>query len=251
MDRNAEISQSLEAFHRSIADEYVELVKTFNVYAYGFGYKLGILKDVFSDIFVVDFSDGETVITSRNLYEYYCMEPKETDLKRALEHISKLVSRDTTKTVVLVNAKKDAIGKLENLRVVLVQHRELYMSFDDLLEFNYVMRDFTTFISEQKKSSGKSARVDEALNVYDCVGGLSKKIFRLIIKAAASRAEFSLRDIFNKEKKRLLIVQYNSFREALAPFVDSNVLLERSGVSKLNLTKKELAEVISLVEKDD
>ncbi|KAI5190089.1 hypothetical protein NEMIN01_0874 [Nematocida minor] len=249
MDMNADISQKLLSFHRDISDEYQSLIETFNIYAYGYGYKLDILKEVFQSVFVVDFSEGETVMTSRNLYEHFEMEPKETDLKRALQHISTLVRREDVKPIVLLNAKKDTLDKIENLKVILVQHRELYFSFDDLVQHNYVMRDVTTFIFEEKKRGGISTKIDEALNVYDCVGSLSKKIFRLTLKAAASRAEFSLREIFNKEKKRLLIINYSSFREALSAFIDSHILVERSGMAKLNLNKKELAEIIALMDK--
>lgn len=251
MGLNAEISLKLLSFHRGISDEYQALLKFFNIYAYGFGYKLDLLKEVFPDIFVVDFSEGETVMTSRSLYEYHQMEPKETDLKRALQHISTLITREESKPIVLLHAKKDVLSEMDNLKIILVQHRELYLSFDELLQYQYVMRDLTTFTVEQKKRAGMSARIDEALNVYDCVGGLSKRIFRFVLKASASRAEFSLRDIFNREKKKLLIVNYSSFREALSAFIDSNILVEKSGVSKLNLNKKELAEIISIIDKSE
>lgn len=249
MDVNAEISKKLVSFHKEIEEEYNQLIETFNIYAYGYGYKLDVLKDIFPGIFVIDFLDAETVMASRSLYEHFSMEPRETDLKKALRHINSLIRRDSARPIAILNAKKDTLDKIENIKVVLIQHRELYFSLDDLAQYNYVMRDLTTFVFEERKRAGISVKIDETLNIYDCVGSLSRKIFRIILKAAASRAEFSLREIFNKEKKKLLIVNYSSFREALSGFIDSNLLIEKSGIAKLNLNKKELAELISVIEK--
>lgn len=249
MSSNAEISRKLEIFHKEVGEEYDWLLSTFNIYAYGYGYKLDVLRDIFPGIFVIDFLDVETVMTTRSLYEYFSMEPQETDIKKALRHINSLVRREETKPIVVLNGKKEIVDKIENIKMILIQHRELYFSLDDLVQHNYIMRDLSTFIFEERKRAGISVKIDETLNVYDCVGNLSRKIFRLVLKAAASRAEFSLREIFNKEKKKLLIVNYSSFREALSSFIDSYILVEKGGMAKLNLNKKELAEIISLIEK--
>ncbi|KAI5134719.1 origin recognition complex subunit 2 [Nematocida ausubeli] len=251
MDLNSTLSQKLLEFHRAIKDEYLSLIEVFNLYIYGYGYKIDILKEVFPDIFIIDFHESESVITTRNLYEHYSLEPVETELKHALHHINSLLTREKAKPIAIMNARKDSIEKIENLKIILIQHRELYLSFDDVLQYNFVMRDFTTFIAEEKKRPGISSRIDETLNVYDCVGTLSKKIFKLALKAAATRVEFSLRDIFNKEKKRLLIVNYSSFREALSAFIDSNILTEKSGVAKLTLTKRELSEILAILDKNN
>ncbi|OAG29811.1 origin recognition complex subunit 2 [Nematocida sp. ERTm5] len=250
MDLNSTLSKKLLDFHRAISNEYHSLLEYFNLYIYGYGYKIDLVKELFPDIFIIDFQEGESVVTTRNLYEYYELEPVETELKQALRHINALLTREKAKPIAIMNLRKDVLDRTENLKMIVIQHRELYLSFDELLQYNFVMRDFTTFIAEEKKRPGISTRIDETLNVYDCVGVLSKKIFKLALKAAATRIEFSLRDIFNKEKKKLLIVNYSAFREALSAFIDSNILVEKNGVAKLTLTKKELSEIIGILDGD-
>ncbi|EHY66491.1 hypothetical protein NERG_00131 [Nematocida ausubeli] len=106
MDLNSTLSQKLLEFHRAIKDEYLSLIEVFNLYIYGYGYKIDILKEVFPDIFIIDFHESESVITTRNLYEHYSLEPVETELKHALHHINSLLTREKCKAYCHYECKK-------------------------------------------------------------------------------------------------------------------------------------------------
>lgn len=250
MDWNKEISERLLEFHRGCAEEYRELIKHFNLYVYGYGRKTELLKEIFPEGLEVDFRDEEVVMAARSIYEYYGITPKESGIKGALHHISREITRESTdKMILLFNAKKELLDRIPNIKTVLVQSRWLGFSHNELVKENYVLRDFSTFIFESKTKSKCSTKIDEIINVYDCVGPLSKKIFRLVLKTTASKAEFSLRELFSKEKRRLLLVSYTAFREALAGFFDAKILTETNGICKLHLPRKDLAEIIDLLDK--
>ncbi|OAG29421.1 hypothetical protein NEDG_00554 [Nematocida displodere] len=252
MDWNAKISKKLLAFHQGSASEYCEILKTFNIYAYGHGNKLPLLKELFPTALIVDCKESDFMLVGRSIYEYFNVPPKDTEVKGIIQHVSTVVlDRPEEKMLILLNAKKDLLEVIHSLKVVLVQHREMYVSYNELIQSNFIFRDFSTFVLEEKEQAGKSSKVSEVFNIYDCVGPLSRKIFKLVLRAAASRAEFSLRDLFAKEKKKLLLVSFSSFREALSDFFDSKLLTETSSICKLHLTKRDLAEVIDIIEKTE
>ncbi|KAI5188643.1 hypothetical protein NECID01_0256 [Nematocida sp. AWRm77] len=252
MDWNKEISTKLLEFHRGSAEEYRELIKDFNIYAYGYGYKVGLLKEIFPGALEVNMRDTEPIMCARSIYEYFGVPSKENDVKSALLHInSATVREESEKIVILCNARKDILDRMENVKIILVQSRGLGISHDEIIQENFVLRDLSTFIFESKTKSKISTKIDEIINVYDCVGPLSQKIFKLVLKTTASKAEFSLRDLFSKEKKKLLIVNYSAFRESLAGFFDAKILTETNGICKLHLPRKDLAEIIGLLDSEE
>ncbi|KAI5184365.1 origin recognition complex subunit 2 [Nematocida homosporus] len=252
MDWNREISQRLLLFHQGAIEEYRKLLNPFNLYVYGYGYKTDLLKEIFPDSIIVDFSEKDNVLISRDIYSHYNITPSECDLKPTLSDINQHIKRDKVeKVLILINARKDILEHITNFRVVLVQNRDLYISFDELLQYNFIMRDLTTFVFEVDKRPGLSSRIEEVFNIYDCVGPLSKTVFRLVLRRAASKAEFSLRDLFNKEKKKLLIVNYGTFRESLAGFFDAGILVETNNICRLNISKKDLSEILDIIDKTE
>jgi len=252
MDWNRKIAKKLLAFHRGAAQEYRSLLDSFNLYVYGYGCKRAILREIFPEALEVDFSspDGETPIT-HNLYEYFGRPPKATDTRTALLDINgKVPAREASeKTLVVYGARKEMLEGLSNLKIVLVQSKDQGISHGDIVAEGYIMRDLSTFVLESGEKTGVSSKIEEIINVYDCVGPISKKVFKMFLKAVASRAEYSLRDLFNREKKKLLMVNFSTFREALSPFFDSKIVQESKGICKVNLTKKELGETINWIER--
>ncbi|KAI5180359.1 hypothetical protein NEOKW01_0663 [Nematocida sp. AWRm80] len=248
---NSEVSSKLCLFHKENTEEYNSLLDRFNLYLYGYGYKIDMINEVFKDILIVDCLEEEQIVLSRNIYEYYGIEPVESELKSTLIHLDTLVTRENKKTLVLLYVKKDILEGIKNLRLVVLHHRELYISFDELVEYNYTLRDFSTFIAEREKRPEGSSKITEVFNVYDCIGPMSQKIFKCVLKAAASKAEFSLRNLFNKEKKKLLLVSFNSFREALLGFFDAGILIETNNICKLSIPKKDLIEILDIIDKTE
>ncbi|KAI5171336.1 hypothetical protein NEFER03_0695 [Nematocida sp. LUAm3] len=247
-----EISKRLMEHHRATEEEYKELIKCFNIYAYGYGRKKEILKEIFKDSLVIDFLEDEAII-SRELYEFFEVDPIETEVKQTLLDINRRIKEEhLDKILILFNCRKEVIIEYPlRMRCILVQHRELYISYNELIEKRFILRDFSTFIFEKQKKKGNTMRVSDVFNVYDCVGPLSKKVFRLLLKVAAKKVEFSLREIFSKEHKRLLLVSYDAFKEALIGFFDAEILIEKDGVCKINVTKKELADIIDIISKTE
>lgn len=251
MEWSIEVSCKLLEFHKANIEEYRDLLQEFNLYIYGYGYKLDVLKEIFPQLLVVDFAEDESIIISREVYDFYGIEPKENEVKNALLHIKKHIKRpETDKVLVLINAKKEiALECADSFRIILMYHRDITLSLNEMVEYNYIMRDFSTFVFRKSKNKGVEAtyRINEVLNVYDCIGPLGKRIFKLALRIAALKGEFSLRELYNKEKKKLLIVSYSTFQEALSGFFDAGILVESNGVCKVNLTKKELGNIIEII----
>lgn len=246
-------SSRLLAFHRDNAREYNELLGYFNILFYGQGPKAGALSLVFPSALLVDCGAETRAQIDEKVREYYGLS-LETEGTRSVrstlaEANALFASREESAFIVVLmnyNPLSLPLRGLPNLRIAVTMEQDFWkMAHEDLLEYNLVARDLTTCAGLRGKAPrpGQGDKVAQAMSVYECAGPRAQKIFRLLAKESLAERDVSLRRLFEREKKRLLIVSYSVFRNSLVEFYDHGVVSDKSGLCRIKLAKRDLLQL--------
>lgn len=244
IDTREELSVRLIQFHRETAEEYRSILKWFNLYIHGYGCKQKILDEIFPKAYKLDLRGGEIITANRMLYDYFSVPAKGYSLVHALTQINNCITGKESKILILYNATKEIIPYLGKIKTVIVHHKSLHLPYTEFLTRNFIMRDLTTLEPEAEETDRVTDRVEEVMNVYECVGPLSQRIFKILVGNAVRNQKMSLHSVFQAHKRSLLLVSFSAFRAALNDFFDGKIITEKeSGVQFLGLSLRGLKRV--------
>jgi hypothetical protein len=244
------MGKGLLDFHRAVSKEYREILKRFNILFYGVGRKNRLLEEIFPGSLILDGSlSGQEM--SHATCEYFGTEPRTgRGMRDTLEKVNGLFkSRRNKKVIVIMGYEKCdlCLRGLDNLRMVVTMEASFNkFPHEDLVECNFVCRNLST-LEAARRERGRRDKAEEAMNIYRCVGPRAQKVFKLVVAEALSGTGISLQKLFEREKKRLLIMRFSIFRNALLEFYDGKVLDDRDGVTRVHLSKRDLLKLRELL----
>lgn len=240
-----ELSARLLQFHRDTAEEYRNILKWFNLYIHGHGCKRKVLDEVFPKAYKLDLQDEEIITANRMMYEYFKVPALGFSTISALIQINKCITGSESKILIVYNATREIFPYLGRIKTVIVHHKGLYLPYTEFLSRSFIMRDFSTLENEAEERDRITDKVEEVLNVYECVGPLSQRVFKILLRNALKRQKLSLQSVFQAHKRYLLLVSFSAFRAALNDFFDGKIIAEKgSGIQFVGLSQKALKRIL-------
>lgn len=220
----------LISFHRSCRPEFTELLKHFNILFYGYGCKAALLEALFprAKIFNLKLQNLASVA------EELVLEGFHKKYNATIAEIDDRLAQDK-KSLILVLVNFDfglaELQGLKNIRLIgTVENIDFAFDLDDIVSFNFVCRDLTTFVnytSEVLDINIMENRVQSTLMVIRSIPNKSKYIFKELLVLGSC----DVSDLFNKVKLALMLTRKNTVVEALSEFVDHGIVKIKDGTN--------------------
>lgn len=237
-------------FHERCRPEFYEILKSFNILFYGYGCKDALLARMFPEgrRYNMKFSSPRAVA------EDLLLDGVHKGRGTALEDIDKSLSaRGKTLLLILLNFKPEG-REFRHLRAIkliaTLEDVDFRFSLDDLAEFNFVLRDLTTFedyTEEIFDMDITSSRAGSVLMVVKSLSQKSKLVFREVLRLG----NCTLGEIFDVVKRPLLLSKQVSVVDLLHEFVDHKIIKVAENKIEIKLSEDDRKRVLESLMKDD
>ena len=239
-------SDELLNFHLSCKDEYIELIKHFNLLFYGYGCKEELLKQIFPSAIVFNCNLMSLQVIWEEIY-YEFAENKKTVSLAALDDF--LFKEKRTVILILLNFNFDyyCFSNLKAIKIIgTIESIDINYSMEDIEKFNFIFRDLTTFLDYTDDILGftlNNSKVTNAFTVYKSVAFKCQKIFKTIIDKCIT----TIPDLFNNVKKELLLTKKIQIKPFLAEFIENKILKMEGDKISIMLNKTEIEKMRTLI----
>ena len=240
------IPEALRQFHLSCKKEYDAILTRFRLFFYGYGCKQSILAELFPSGKIFNLKLQRLAdITAELVMAGYHTHASATLLD--IDRYAGANGLDLTLILINFDFRLTEIQALENIRVVgTLENIHFTFEKEQLVEFNFVMRDLTTFenyTDEVGSQALDTDRVPGVLMILESVPKKAQAVFCELLKLRRT----TLTELYEKVKVPLLLRKKQSVVDALAEFVDHDVVKMQNGDTILvKLTKDECEEVLKL-----
>lgn len=243
--KTAAPNKDLLSFHWACHPEFLAILDSFNLLFYGYGCKNKLLGQMFPQAkkFNMKFTTVKDIVEDL-LFEG--LHDKDTtslkDIDESLRNAGKSV------TLILFNFKfSDTVFKdLKAIRIIAtIENIDFGFETKDLLEFNFILRDLTTFENYTEELIDidlTSSAADNAFSIHRNLSNRSKLLFIELLKLG----NCTIGQIFDGVKKTLMITKQSAVIDLLHEFIDHNIIKIAENSIKINLKKDEIAQVLRL-----
>lgn len=216
-------SSELIKFHESCKDEFVALLKSFNILFYGYGCKENLLARLFpeSRIYNMYFHSVQNIIDDLVLE---CAFDASTTTFSEID--SQLKSRSESLLLILLNFTFGVadLKRSRSIRLIAtVEQTNFTFTLDELKAYEFVLRDLTTFEDYADETSDMeltSSKVDYTMQVVNSVSKNARRVFRDLIEIG-NCSDLAL---FDKVKFKMMLSRRSSLLNFLAEFIDHDIV---------------------------
>lgn len=240
-------TDNLVAFHKSCADEFREILKKFNILFYGFGSKANLLVEIFGEakIFNMHFH------TATSLIDELVISGNFSSQCRTVGSLDKeLLERGEEMILILLNFRFDLPGLADAKAIHLIatiEDTNYSFLMDDILRYNFVFRDLTTFENYTEETADmelRSKKVEDTIQIINNVSQNARRVFYELMKLG----NCSSVDLFNKVKVPLMLSRRTSLMNLLVQFVDHEIIKIRDRCQiQIHLNSKERKAVLDFM----
>lgn len=241
------MNTKLLKFHQNCKEEYDALLKSFNLLFYGYGNKEVLLSQLFTDAFIFNMR----FCTIDSILEEVSEEILNKKQAKTLHDLdSYLMSKNKRITFILLNFNF-SLKEFENLKAIeliaTIETVDFDFTQDDLLKFNFLLRDMTTFEDYTDDIVSSEIMNNRIQNVKLIFGNLSKKPkFAFLELLKLGNCTFNT--LFDTIKNQLFLSKVQSLNDHLREFIDHKIIKVKGDSIVINLTdfeKKSLLEILN------
>ncbi|RVD92263.1 origin recognition complex subunit 2 [Tubulinosema ratisbonensis] len=224
------MSKKLENFHLKLKDEFKEYLCQFNLLFYGYGCKKELLKKIFPKVPIIN---GLTDSVD-SVIEFYSKKYKLNRSENKILGLHKaLTDQEKNEKIIILNFCFDKFSELKQikpLRIIgTIERIDFSFSHQDLLDFNFIFRDLTTFISYKEEFVEKKHKLEidkfkTLENVFLNVQKQSQIVFIDLIRLFNKNKSVYLKDLIDSLKSKLMHKEKNKYLNLLTEFVDHKII---------------------------
>lgn len=252
----------LQTFHLDCQDEYLEILKEFNILFYGYGNKKTILKQMFRNALIINtvFYKQNEFIKDLKTKIYRCKHVKNSkelqtkDVFTFFEKLDELLKKENkTLILIILNFNKE-FTFLQGLKAVKIIGTIEYilhdLTLDDINDFNFVLKDLTTFEPYEEEIKIIDCHINNknkeaVLNVLANTSLKSRNMFLMVLKTFKNNELITFDELVKKIGKKYLITKIQKMKEHLNEFFDHEILKKKNENEFLiNLSKTEIHDIL-------
>lgn len=256
----------LEQFHKDNAKEYNLILEDFNILFYGYGCKSRIIDKLFPRSIVLNchnmnINDITTSLKNQIIKSIRPKNPAKYTLMEIMpfiKAINNLFTRENSFILVLINFRKEFTFLINsNIKVVCtVENVFLDLSQDDIHDYNFIMRDLTTFTpySDEIVDINLDSEIKKLLVVENLLKSVSKKagdLFIATIKTFEVNTRVTFSSLMTKVGKKFLITTLASMKDHLHEFFDHKIFkITNDGGFMIVLGKGDVEKILEMNKKE-
>ncbi|KAI5176143.1 origin recognition complex subunit 2 [Pancytospora epiphaga] len=237
--KNIKENTALLDFHISCSQEFDYILKEFNILFYGYGSKHALLELLFPDaiIFNLKLQNLSSVVEDLVLSGYH------TKSKATIRDIDEWLGRNKkTLILILINfdfGLKDLQG-LENIQIVgTMESIDMECTLKDIEDFNFLLRDLTTFVDYSDEVLDVEIRSDKVLSVQRVVSNVPQRVATLF-RDLVELGSCTINELYNNVKKQMMLTRKDTIENLLREFIDHGIVKIKDNTNiVLNLNKEE------------
>lgn len=226
-------------FHRSCSEEFLCILKEFNILFYGYGCKQALLESLFPGamIFNLKLQDLGGIAEDLVLAGFH------TRPSASIRDIDGWLGRSKKSLVlILVNfdfALRELQG-LENIRIIgTLECIDFTFGLEEVRAFNFIFRDLTTFVDYADEVLDVEIKNDRAVAALMVLANVPRKA-GLLFRELVSLGTCSVDALFDKVKRLLMLTKKAAMVDLLAEFVDHRIIkIKDNSTVVLNLNREE------------
>ncbi|EJW04246.1 hypothetical protein EDEG_01478 [Edhazardia aedis USNM 41457] len=252
----------LEKFHLDRKKEFRIILKEYNILFYGYGNKENILKKLFPREFLLNCFLYKTneIISSIRLYLTKKLKIKKkkhiklNDFDFFMQIDDYLEGTNNKIILLLLNFDRNLyhLIDIKNIKIIgTLEKIDHEISKTDLLNYNFVLYDLTTF--EPYKDELLSVQIEADFDQVECtkkvINNVSKNVqntFSHLLNAFKEERSFNMKQLQENVGKRILARNASAVIDILKEFIDHEILKKINETEyTILLNSSEICEIIS------
>lgn len=239
----------LMQFHERCKPEFCEILKSFNILFYGYGCKSALLTRMFPEgrRFNMKFSSPRAVV------EDLLLDGLHTSKNATLKDIDRSLSeKNETLLLILFNFKLESkeFKHLKSIKLIAtMEDVDFRFDLDDLVDFNFILRDLTTFENYTEETIDMDIVGNRVSSVLMVLNNLSLKS-RLVFRELLMLGDCTIGEIFDLVKKPLLLTKQSSVLGLLHEFIDHKIIRLTENKIEIKLCKDDRRKVLDSLATD-
>lgn len=243
------LNKKLLSFHLNCQDEYNTLLNDYNLLFYGYGNKETIISQLFpsSLVFNMRFSSIDSIIEE--------CEQNLTNNKKfsTLKDLDSFLTKKCKKMIFALLNFDFNCTEFENLKSIkiigTIEDIEFTFTQNDLLKYNFILRDLTTFEDYTDDIIHFDVIDDKIQNAKMVIGNLSPKP-KIVFTELLKLGNCSVNTLFDGVKSLLFLSKIQTLLDLLREFIDHKIIKLVGNNISINLTESEKKSVLEILENE-